>query len=152
MLVEMGYDAFAVDLFGAGERPETTEARVATTRGVLGDPKRLRALMAAGLEEARRHSGAERAVTGCCFGGTVAPAFARTGEAEGVEGWASRPRLQRLRRRELSGAGGPAVLGAVRPVSGGAARRGRRKLTIILPAAPARQGAPPERWGGASLA
>jgi dienelactone hydrolase len=43
MLAEMGYDAFAVDLFGAGNRPEATEDRVAATRAVLGDPERLRA-------------------------------------------------------------------------------------------------------------
>jgi dienelactone hydrolase len=90
MLAEMGYDAFAVDLFGAGQRPDTNEGRGAATRAVLGDPERLRALMTAGLEEARRHSDAGPAVVmGYCFGGTVTLAFARTGEAEDVAGWAS---------------------------------------------------------------
>jgi dienelactone hydrolase len=90
MLAEMGYDAFAVDLFGAGNRPAAMEERAAATRAVLGDPQRLRDLMLAGLAEARDASAAEGVVvTGYCFGGTVALALARSGEAGDVAGWAS---------------------------------------------------------------
>jgi dienelactone hydrolase len=90
MLAEMGYDAFAVDLFGAGNRPEATEDRAAATRAVLGDPERLRELMLAGLEEARGLSDAgDIVVMGYCFGGTVTLALARSGAAADVAGWAS---------------------------------------------------------------
>jgi hypothetical protein len=57
MLADMGYDAFAVDLFGAGNRPEANEDRAAATRAVLGDPDRMRELMLGAIEEAR---GAQR--------------------------------------------------------------------------------------------
>jgi dienelactone hydrolase len=77
-------------VFGAGNRPETTEARIEATRAVLGDRDRLRALVLAGLDVAREQSEADRAVIiGYCFGGTVALALARTGEAESVAGYAS---------------------------------------------------------------
>jgi dienelactone hydrolase len=90
MLAELGYDAFAVDLFGAGNRPETNELRAAATRAVLGDPERLRTLVAGGLEEARRLSDAGDVVmTGYCFGGTVTLAAARSGIVDGAAGFAS---------------------------------------------------------------
>jgi dienelactone hydrolase len=90
MLAEMGYDAFAVDLFGAGNRPEANEDRAAATRAVLGDPERLRTLMEASLDEARERSGTERIVVmGYCFGGTVTLTKAQMGGAEDVVGWAS---------------------------------------------------------------
>jgi dienelactone hydrolase len=90
MIAELGYDAFALDVFGAGNRPETTELRVAATRAVMGDPDRMRALVLGGIEEARSHSEAQRIVImGYCFGGTVSLAAARTGEVEDLAGIAS---------------------------------------------------------------
>ncbi len=90
MIADFGYDAFALDVFGAGNRPDTREGRVEATRAVLGDRERLRALVLAGLDAARDQSEADRAVImGYCFGGTVALALARTGEAEDVAGYAS---------------------------------------------------------------
>ncbi|MCC5976841.1 MAG: dienelactone hydrolase family protein [Salinarimonas sp.] len=90
MVAELGFDAFAVDVYGAGNRPETTEARVAATRSVLGDADRMQALMLGALEEARRHSAAfEVLVMGYCFGGTVTLAMARTGEIDDSVGYAS---------------------------------------------------------------
>ncbi len=90
MVAELGYDAFAVDVYGAGNRPETTEARIAATRTVLGDAERMQALMLGAVEEARRHSEAsEVLVMGYCFGGTVTLAAARTGEIEGSVGYAT---------------------------------------------------------------
>jgi dienelactone hydrolase len=90
MIAELGYDAFALDVFGAGNRPETTEGRVEATRAVLGDRERLRTLVLAGLDAARNRSAADRAVIiGYCFGGTVGLALARTGAAEDVAGYAS---------------------------------------------------------------
>jgi len=90
MVAELGFDAFAVDVFGAGNRPETTEARVAATRAVLGDGERMQALMLGALDEARRHSDASDVlVMGYCFGGTVTLAMARSGEMAESVGFAS---------------------------------------------------------------
>lgn len=90
MIAELGYDAFAVDLFGAGNRPETPEARGAATRAVLGDPERMATLIAGSLEAARGQSDAGSVVLmGYCFGGSVTIAMARTGEVEDAAGFAS---------------------------------------------------------------
>jgi dienelactone hydrolase len=90
MLAELGYDAFAVDVYGAGNRPETTELRAAATQAVLGDPERLSTLMEGSLAEARRLSDAEAVVVmGYCFGGTVSLAAARGGVLEDVAGYAT---------------------------------------------------------------
>ncbi|MEQ9607019.1 MAG: dienelactone hydrolase family protein, partial [Kiloniellaceae bacterium] len=42
MLAEMGYDAFAVDLFGQGNRPETTDAKRAETGKLYSDRAAMR--------------------------------------------------------------------------------------------------------------
>lgn len=90
MLAEQGYDAFAVDLFGQGNRPETTEARQEATRALYSDRERMRELTLAGLAEAREQDAAENVVImGYCFGGAVAMEIARSGEAENVAGYAS---------------------------------------------------------------
>jgi dienelactone hydrolase len=89
MLAELGYDAFAIDVYGAGNRPDTTEARVAATQAAFADPDRLQAMVAGALAEARAMSDAEGIVlTGYCFGGTVTMAAARSG-IEGVAGFAT---------------------------------------------------------------
>jgi dienelactone hydrolase len=90
MLAVEGFDAFAVDLFGQGNRPATTEARQAATRALYQDRERMRKLTLAGLAEARRQGVAEAAVImGYCFGGAVALEIARSGEADGVAGYTS---------------------------------------------------------------
>ena len=90
MLAELGYDTFAVDLFGAGNRPETTEARRAATGALREDRERMRTLILGGLEQAREMSEAEAAVVmGYCFGGGATLELARSGMAEGVAGYAS---------------------------------------------------------------
>ncbi len=90
MIAELGYDAFAADLFGADNRPETNEARQEATRAVMGDPERMRALVLGALDEARSLSDAEEVVvTGYCFGGTVTLAAARSGGIENAAGFAS---------------------------------------------------------------
>ncbi|NIC06994.1 dienelactone hydrolase family protein, partial [Billgrantia bachuensis] len=81
---------FAVDLFGQGNRPETTEARQAATRALYSDRERMRELTLAGLAEAREQEAAENVVImGYCFGGAVALEVARSGEAENVAGYTS---------------------------------------------------------------
>ncbi|MGR4066550.1 dienelactone hydrolase family protein [Billgrantia sp. C5P2] len=90
MLAEQGFDAFAVDLFGQGNRPETTEDRQEATRALYSDRERMRELTLAGLAEAREQEAAENVVImGYCFGGAVALEIARSGEAENVAGYTS---------------------------------------------------------------
>ena len=90
MLAAEGYDAFAVDLFGQGNRPTTTERRQAATRALYEDRQRMRSLTLAGLAEARTRGAAETTVVmGYCFGGAVALEIARSGEAGGVAGYTS---------------------------------------------------------------
>ncbi len=90
MLAEQGYDAFAVDLFGQGNRPASTQGRQAATRALYEDRERMRSLTLAGLAEARNQGAAEPAVVmGYCFGGAVVLEIARSGEAEGVAGYTS---------------------------------------------------------------
>jgi dienelactone hydrolase len=90
MLAELGYDAFAIDVYGAGNRPETMEDRIAATQAAFADPARLQAIVAAGLATARARSDAEGAVLmGYCFGGTVTLAAVRSGAAADLAGVAS---------------------------------------------------------------
>lgn len=91
MLAEMGYDAFAVDLYGEGNRPADTDARKEETAKLYDDRERMRKLALGGLEQAREHgaSDMDMVVMGYCFGGAVALELARSGEAEDIAGYAS---------------------------------------------------------------
>ena len=90
MLAAEGYDAFAIDLFGEGNRPEAIEDRQAATRELYSDRERMRTLTLAGLAEAREQGAAETTVImGYCFGGAVALEMARSGEAEAIAGYTS---------------------------------------------------------------
>jgi dienelactone hydrolase len=90
MLAELGYDAFALDVYGAGNRPDTNEGRAAATQAAFADPERLAAMIGGSIETARGLSDAENVVLmGYCFGGTVTLAAARNGMAEGIVGYAS---------------------------------------------------------------
>ncbi|TFF27476.1 dienelactone hydrolase family protein [Jiella endophytica] len=90
MLAELGYDAFALDLFGKGNRPETVDARKEETGKLYKDREAMLTRVAAGLEEARKESGKEEAVVmGYCFGGAGVLELARSGKAEGVAGYAT---------------------------------------------------------------
>lgn len=90
MLAELGYDAFAVDLFGADNLPETMDERMAATRALYDDRERMRALILGGLAEARERSETDTAVViGYCFGGAAALELARSGAADEVVGYAS---------------------------------------------------------------
>ncbi|HEX6143126.1 MAG TPA: dienelactone hydrolase family protein [Geminicoccaceae bacterium] len=89
MLAEMGYAAFAVDLFGQGNRPETTEARRAETRKLYDDRDAMRARILTGLETARERVDLPAVVMGYCFGGAATLELARSGEAPEVTGYAS---------------------------------------------------------------
>lgn len=81
MLAEMGYAAFAADLFGAGVRPTKVEDKRQHTGELYRDRAKMRALMFAALDEARK-KGADtgNAVTmGYCFGGAAVLELARSG-------------------------------------------------------------------------
>jgi dienelactone hydrolase len=89
MLAEMGYDAFAVDLYGKGNRPVETGAKKAETEKLYNDRETMRRLILAGLDEARRLGGGNAVVMGYCFGGAATLELARSGQAENVVGYAS---------------------------------------------------------------
>jgi len=89
MIAEMGYDAFAVDVFGKGVRPDTLEARRAETGKLYKDREALRARLMAGYEQARKLSDNDAVVIGYCFGGAAALELARSGKATNVKGFVS---------------------------------------------------------------
>jgi len=89
MLAEMGYDAFAIDLFGQGNRPETTDAKRAETGKLYKDRETMRGLLMGGLAEARKMSAAPTVVMGYCFGGAAVLEMARSGQAKNVAGYAT---------------------------------------------------------------
>lgn len=89
MLAEMGYDAFAVDLFGKGNRPETTDGKRAETGKLYGDRAKMRSLLMGGYAAARDISDGPAVVMGYCFGGAATLEMARAGSAQNVAGYAT---------------------------------------------------------------
>ncbi|MDF1727952.1 MAG: dienelactone hydrolase family protein [Sulfitobacter sp.] len=90
MLAEMGYDAFALDMFGNETPTETMDHRRAATGALYQDRDRMRALIAAGREQALAQSDSDAmVVTGYCFGGAVALEMARSEEAGMARGYAT---------------------------------------------------------------
>lgn len=88
MLAEQGYNAFAIDLFGKGVRPETPDANMAETEKLYSDRETMRALMTAGLETAAANDVTAPVVAGYCFGGAAALELARL-QPEAVTGYAT---------------------------------------------------------------
>lgn len=89
MLAELGYDAFAVDLYGKGNRPTDTADKKKETGRLYEDRARMRSLIVGGLEEARKAGAGKTVVMGYCFGGAAALELARSGRAKDVAGYAS---------------------------------------------------------------
>lgn len=89
MLAGLGYDAFAVDLYGKGNRPVETGAKKAETGKLYQDRERMRALILGGLAEARKDSTGKTVVMGYCFGGAATLELARSGKADAVAGYAT---------------------------------------------------------------
>lgn len=89
MLAELGYDAFAVDLYGKGNRPAETSAKKAETAKLYNDRERMRSLILAGLSEGRRVGEDDAVVMGYCFGGAAVLELARSGKADHVKGYAT---------------------------------------------------------------
>ncbi|WBU55986.1 dienelactone hydrolase family protein [Paracoccus sediminicola] len=88
MLAEQGYNAFAVDLYGKGVRPQSVEENRAETEKLYSDRETMRALMTASLETAAAEDVTSPVIAGYCFGGAVALEVARM-QPEGVTGYAS---------------------------------------------------------------
>src|SRR3546814_16753251 len=84
MLAELGYDAFAIDLFGKGNRPAEVAARQAETGKLYKDREKMRSLLMGGLAAARELSDASAVGMGYCFGGAAVLEMARSGQAEGI--------------------------------------------------------------------
>jgi len=90
MLAELGYAAFAADLYGAGNRPESIDARKAETAALYEDRDAMRARILGGLATARERVGDLPAVVmGYCFGGAATLELARSGAAEDVVAYTS---------------------------------------------------------------
>ena len=90
MLAEMGYNAFALDMFGDETPTETMDHRQAATGALYRDRERMRALVEAGVEQALSRSSVEdMVVTGYCFGGAVALEMARSDLSDMANGYAT---------------------------------------------------------------
>jgi dienelactone hydrolase len=89
MLAGMGYDAFALDLFGKGNRPAELVASKKETGRLYEDRARMRNLILGGLQEARKTGRSKAVVMGYCFGGAAALELARSGRAQDIAGYAS---------------------------------------------------------------
>ncbi len=89
MLAKLGYDAFAVDLFGKGNRPADMAARKAATQALYDDRETFRARILGGMAAARPEASAPAVVMGYCFGGAAVLELARSGKAENVKGYVS---------------------------------------------------------------
>ncbi|WP_282176371.1 dienelactone hydrolase family protein [Vibrio nereis] len=81
MLNNLGYNVFAVDLFGKGIRPTKIEDRRQHTGELYKDRNKLRALMQGGLDFASSltKNPANTVVMGYCFGGAAVLESARAG-------------------------------------------------------------------------
>lgn len=87
MLAGMGYDAFALDLFGKGNRPTETAAKKAETGKLYKDRAAMLSLVLGGLAAAQRQVGGDAVVMGYCFGGAAVLELARSGKGDRVKGY-----------------------------------------------------------------
>ena len=81
MLAALGYNVFAVDLFGKGIRPTETEHKKLLTGDLYKDRERMRNLFKTAYAEARKVAGESPGTVafGYCFGGAVVLEMARSG-------------------------------------------------------------------------
>lgn len=87
MLAALGYDAFAVDLYGKGNRPTQMQDKKAETKKLYSDRQKMRSLILGGYREAKKHSPEKAVVAGYCFGGAVTLELARSGQAGDAAGF-----------------------------------------------------------------
>jgi dienelactone hydrolase len=82
MLAQLGYNVFAVDIYGKGVRPTNPKDAGAEASKYKNDRALLRARVRAGLEVLARHELTDSkrvAAIGYCFGGTTVLELARSG-------------------------------------------------------------------------
>ena len=81
MLAELGYNVFAVDMFGKGVRPTETEHKKLLTGDLYKDRERMRNLFKTAHAEAQKITGESPGTVtlGYCFGGAVVLEMARAG-------------------------------------------------------------------------
>ena len=81
MLAKEGYNVLAADMFGAGVRADTMEAKKALTGALYDDRAKMRRLLTGALNVGQQQGNnvAEGVTMGYCFGGTVALELARAG-------------------------------------------------------------------------
>lgn len=82
MLAAAGFNAFAIDMYGKGVRPETPEAAGAEATKYKTNPELSRHRLNAALDYVRSITGVDDrniAIIGYCFGGTMALELARSG-------------------------------------------------------------------------
>lgn len=89
MLAALGYSAFALDLYGKGNRPVDTNAKKAETGKLYKDRETMRTRILGGLAEARKKYSGDAVVMGYCFGGAATLELARSGKASGIKGYAT---------------------------------------------------------------
>jgi dienelactone hydrolase len=81
-LAQLGYVAFAVDMYGEGRSTETKEEAQGLASPFYTDPQKLRARATAALETLKKQPNVDAskiAAIGYCFGGTCALELARSG-------------------------------------------------------------------------
>jgi dienelactone hydrolase len=110
MIASLGYDAFAVDLYGKGNRPTDTDARKREATKLYEDRARMKKLLIAGLNETRKGGDGAAVVIGYCFGGAAALELARSGEAKGVKGYVTFHGALKTPEGESYPAGTPPIL------------------------------------------
>jgi dienelactone hydrolase len=88
MLAKLGYNVFAVDIYGKGIRPTDPKEAGAEAGKYKNDRELLRARVNAGLDQLKKHeltNPDQVAAIGYCFGGTTVLELARSGaDLEGV--------------------------------------------------------------------
>nr|WP_198552931.1 dienelactone hydrolase family protein [Psychromonas sp. Urea-02u-13] len=89
MLAKQGYDTFAADLYGAGNRPVETKAKKEETGKLYKDREKMRRLILAAISESKKLSSNDMVVMGYCFGGAAILELARSGKASDVKGYAT---------------------------------------------------------------
>jgi len=89
MVAALGYDAFAIDLYGKDNRPVEIEAKKAETKKLYDDRARMRKLILGGVDEARKDGDQKIVAMGYCFGGAAVLELARSGEGKGVVNYVS---------------------------------------------------------------
>ena len=90
MIADQGYDAFAIDLYGKGNRPQDPADKMGMVRSLYEDRETMRARITEGLKIAREQTGETRIVVmGYCFGGGATLDLARAGDDKNVIGFVS---------------------------------------------------------------